>query len=209
MTTELSENCPVLLPASCPYCGAERIVYDEGGFPRTPHEAEVLDEKEADYPCDTWAGILWNIKGEAYLSLAQGYECTARELNRTRRERDAAILKASVLASPLGTICDLWRFDKPGACPDMTRAVDGCVLCEAALRRAILDADPADLAARLKGEGGYRYALVAPREARRLDEGYGVFHFTEKGYENWAGLESGFSEKVFEAPGRCALYKIL
>jgi len=77
------------------------------------------------------------------------------------------------------------------------------------VRMANAAADPADLAGRLKTEGGFRYALVAPREAQRLDEGYGVFHFTEKGYQNWAGLETGHSERVFESPGRCAVYRFL
>jgi hypothetical protein len=50
--------------------------------------------------------------------------------------------------------------------------------------------------------------LVVPREAKRLDEGYGVLHFTEHGLANWAALEHGWVEPVFEAPGRCSLYRI-
>ncbi|MFH1724585.1 MAG: hypothetical protein ABII00_08185 [Elusimicrobiota bacterium] len=67
---------------------------------------------------------------------------------------------------------------------------------------------PADLARRLREEGGFRYVLLVPREGRRLGEEYGVFHFTERGYENWAGLESGLLETVFEDPGRCVLAEV-
>ena len=67
---------------------------------------------------------------------------------------------------------------------------------------------PEELSRRLREEGGFRNVLVVPREAKRLDEGYGVLHFTEHGLANWAALEHGWVEPVFEAPGRCSLYRI-
>ncbi|MFA5140236.1 MAG: phospholipid carrier-dependent glycosyltransferase [Elusimicrobiota bacterium] len=67
---------------------------------------------------------------------------------------------------------------------------------------------PEDLSRRLREEAGFRHVLVVPREAKRLDDGYGVLHFTERGLANWAALEQGWVEPVFEAPGRCSLYRM-
>ncbi|HBL17909.1 MAG: hypothetical protein A2X36_17390 [Elusimicrobia bacterium GWA2_69_24] len=68
---------------------------------------------------------------------------------------------------------------------------------------------PADLARRLKEEGGYGYLLLVPREGQRLGEQYGVFPFSEQGRGNWSALESRGLEAVFSAPGRCTIYRIL
>ena len=75
------------------------------------------------------------------------------------------------------------------------------------VRLANAAADPADLSARLRAEG-YRHLLVVPREADRLGEGYGVFHFTEGGFGRWSALEDGWLDRIFEAPGRCAVYRL-
>lgn len=69
--------------------------------------------------------------------------------------------------------------------------------------------DPVDLARRLKDEAGFTHMLYVPREGQRLGEQYGVFHFSERGRENWGALEDGHVEKLFTSPGRCVLYKVL
>lgn len=68
-------------------------------------------------------------------------------------------------------------------------------------------ADAAGLARELREEG-FRYVLFVPREAERLNEGYGVFHFNEKGRRNWNGLGERHTRPVFRSPGRCHLYGI-
>jgi hypothetical protein len=69
-------------------------------------------------------------------------------------------------------------------------------------------ANAAELARRLNEEGGYSWMLFVPRESKRLGQGYGVFHFSERGYENWSQLESRHVEAVFQDPGRCVLYRL-
>lgn len=69
-------------------------------------------------------------------------------------------------------------------------------------------ADAADLNRRLREGEGFSHILFVPREAARLGEGYGVFHFTDKGFKIWSDLEDGFVETAFESPGRCVLYRL-
>lgn len=76
------------------------------------------------------------------------------------------------------------------------------------VREANASADARDFSRRLKAEG-FKHLLFVPREAKRLNDGWGVFHFSEKGAANWEGLISGGLADVFEAPGRCWLKRIL
>jgi len=69
--------------------------------------------------------------------------------------------------------------------------------------------DGADLGRRLKEERGLGYLLFVPREAKRLGEGYGVFHFSEQGFKNWAELEENGVKEVYNSPGRCLLYQLM
>lgn len=76
------------------------------------------------------------------------------------------------------------------------------------VRTANESADVEELSLRLKEEG-FKFIMYVPREAKRLNEGWGVFHFSDRGRENWTKLESGGLLSVFEAPGRCVLSRIL
>ncbi|MFH2202547.1 MAG: phospholipid carrier-dependent glycosyltransferase [Elusimicrobiota bacterium] len=76
------------------------------------------------------------------------------------------------------------------------------------VRIANESADDGELRRTLKKEG-FRYMLFVPREARRLNAGWGVFHFSERGRENWTALEKDGLETLFDVKGRCGLYRIL
>ena len=76
------------------------------------------------------------------------------------------------------------------------------------VRTANKAADSEELSRRLKEEG-FKFIMYVPREAKRLNEGWGVFHFSDRGHENWTELESKGLESVFEHPGRCVLSRIL
>jgi hypothetical protein len=65
-----------------------------------------------------------------------------------------------------------------------------------------------DLSERFKREG-FRYFMYVPREAKRLDDGWGVFHFSEEGRKRWAAFEKEGLETVFQVPGRCSLHRVL
>jgi len=51
--------------------------------------------------------------------------------------------------------------------------------------------------------------MYVPREAKRLDDGWGVFHFSEEGRKRWAAFEKEGLETVFQVPGRCSLHRVL
>lgn len=83
--------------------------------------------------------------------------------------------------------------------PTSTMAVNRFVVLADAAR------DPADLRARLRGEGFFHLLLV-PREESRL-AGYGTMDFSERGRSNWEGLKAGQSHPVFQAPG-CSVLEL-
>jgi hypothetical protein len=65
-------------------------------------------------------------------------------------------------------------------------------------------ASPRDFAAKLKGEGFTRVAVM-PKEARRLANG--LDPFSAQGARNWLGLETGFTALEYQAPA-CAVYRL-
>jgi hypothetical protein len=68
--------------------------------------------------------------------------------------------------------------------------------------------DVSDLGNRLK-QDGFGYLMYVPREAKRLNDGWGVFHFSEDGRRRWTAFEEEGLEKIFEIPGRCSLHRML
>ena len=69
-------------------------------------------------------------------------------------------------------------------------------------------ADGPQAYARTLREEGYDYLLFVPGEGKRLDEQYGVFHFSERGAEVWTGFSKELLEPLYDSPGRCTLYRI-
>ncbi len=59
----------------------------------------------------------------------------------------------------------------------------------------------------LQGEG-YSHLLFVPGEGRRLDEQYGVFHFSDHGAEVWTVFSKKLLDPLFDSSGRCTLYRI-
>ncbi|MFA6002688.1 MAG: phospholipid carrier-dependent glycosyltransferase [Elusimicrobiota bacterium] len=65
-------------------------------------------------------------------------------------------------------------------------------------------ADPADYGRRLRSEG-FGYILLVPREAQRLEPALGPL--SERGRGNLSGLEPGYMDRIFQAPG-CSMYRL-